>query len=169
MLAAERTATLVKTNCEGWFQFSRTELAPLIEERNATHHSLKSIPPTQPELRNQLEIELKRLRKLVGDKVILAKSRWYAHLCEKIHNMSMNPRLAWEYIKILTKGESAQKRKTKNMAMKRSNGDLATNDDENIEVMQPHFQRVFNNHRPVDLSALELIKQRSTMWSLNDP
>ncbi|KAL7527281.1 hypothetical protein ACHAXR_003829, partial [Thalassiosira sp. AJA248-18] len=55
------------------------------------------------------------------------------------------------------------------MAMKRSNGDLNTNDDENMEVMQPHFQRVFNNHRPADLSALELIKQRSTMWSLNNP
>ncbi|KAL7523096.1 hypothetical protein ACHAXR_000023, partial [Thalassiosira sp. AJA248-18] len=35
--------------------------------------------------------------------------------------------------------------------------------------MQPHFQRVFNDHRPVDLGALDLIKQRSTMWSLNDP
>ncbi|KAL7525760.1 hypothetical protein ACHAXR_003162, partial [Thalassiosira sp. AJA248-18] len=169
MLAAERTATLVKNNCEGWFQFNRTELAPLIEERNEAHHKLKSIPSTQPELRSQLEIDLKRLRKLVSDKVILAKSKWYAHLCEKIHDMSMNPRLAWEYIKILTGGESAHHRKTKNMAMKRSNGNLATNDDENMEVMQPHFQKVFNNHRPVDLSALNLIEQRTTMWSLNDP
>ena len=96
---------------------------------------MKSITPPQPELRNQLETELKQLWKSVGNKVILAKARWYAHLCEKIHNMSMNARLAWEYIKILTKGESAHHRKTKNMAMKCSNGDLATNNEENMEVM----------------------------------
>ena len=83
--------------------------------------------------------------------------------------MSMNPKLAWEYIRILTGGEEAHHRKSKNMAMKMEDGTKAGNDAENMEVMYPHFQKVFNNHRPVNFSILDRVKQRQTIWKLNDP
>ena len=48
-------------------------------------------------------------------------------------------------------------------------GTLASSDKENMRVMQPHFQQVFNNHRPVDMTVLDLLRQRQTKWELDDP
>ena len=48
MTAGEFTATLVKEKCEGWFQFNRQELAPIIEQRNKTQHLLKRTSPDCP-------------------------------------------------------------------------------------------------------------------------
>ena len=116
-----------------------------------------------------MKYDLKQTQKGVADAVILAKAKWHADLCAKIHDMNMNPRMAWEYIRILTEGEAAHHRKSKNMAMKMEDGKLASDDKENMSVMYPHFQKVFNNHRPVDHNVLELVKQRRTEWKLNDP
>ncbi|KAL7540979.1 hypothetical protein ACHAWF_008669 [Thalassiosira exigua] len=38
-----------------------------------------------------------------------------------------------------------------------------------MKVMYPHFQKVFNNHRNVDPSVLNLLKQHRTLWELDDP
>ena len=46
-------------------------------------------------------------------------------------------------------------------------GTMADNDKENTIVVYPHFQRVFNNHKPKGFSVLELIKQQKTMWHLD--
>ena len=167
--AGELTATIVKKKCEGWFQFSRESMAPLLEERNAALHNLRQVESSAPSLIiDELKRELKVMKKKVADAVCIAKARWYTELCQKIHDMDMNPRLAWEYIRILTKGEAAHHRKSKNMAMRMEDGKKAGNDKENMEVMYPHFQRVFNNHRPVDDSVLDLLEQRRTEWDLND-
>ena len=97
----------------------------------------------------------------------MAKARWYAHLCEHIHDMSMNPRKAWEYIRILTKGETAHHRKAKDMALRRANGKIATNDNKNMERAYPHFEEVLNNHRLVDFSELELLQQHNVKHELD--
>jgi len=36
MQANKNTATKVKINCQGWLNFSKSELAPILEERNRT-------------------------------------------------------------------------------------------------------------------------------------
>ena len=53
--------------------------------------------------------------------------------------------------------------------MKMENGKLSTSDPEHMSVFYPHFQRVFNNHQNVDLSMLDLVRQRQIIWDLNDP
>jgi hypothetical protein len=63
--------------------------------------------------------------------------------------MRMNPPVAWEYIRLLTGGTTCHHKKKVKMAMKLANGNLATNGKENMAVFGPHFERVFNNHRPV--------------------
>jgi hypothetical protein len=40
--AAELTAVKVSKKNEGWFQFSRAEVAPLLEERNKMLHQVRS-------------------------------------------------------------------------------------------------------------------------------
>ena len=55
------------------------------------------------------------------------------------------------------------------MAMRLPDGSSAINASENMAVLAPHFQRVFNNHRSTDPTLLEHITQRRTLWELNDP
>ena len=39
---------IIKKRCEGWFQFSRETLAPLIEQRNELLHSLNRLSKDMP-------------------------------------------------------------------------------------------------------------------------
>jgi hypothetical protein len=44
------------------------------------------------------------------------------------------------------------------MKMDMENGEKATTDKDNAEdVMGNHFSKVFNNHRPIDLTVIEEI------------
>ena len=46
---------------------------------------------------------------------------------------------------------------------------LATMDKENAEVLGLHFEKVFNNHCPIEWNVIDKIKQRQTMYELNEP
>ena len=48
-------------------------------------------------------------------------------------------------------------------------GKLATTAKENAEVLGPHFEKVFNNHRMIEWNVIDKIKQRQTMYELNEP
>ncbi len=83
--------------------------------------------------------------------------------------MAMNPRLAWEHIQLLTGGTTVHHKKQVTMVMKMENGKLVSSAKENMSVFGPHFERVYNNHRPVDLSILEEVPQRPTMLDIDSP
>ena len=36
-------------------------------------------------------------------------------------------------------------------------------------MLGPHFEKVFNKHRPIEWNVFDDIKQRQTMYELNDP
>ena len=55
------------------------------------------------------------------------------------------------------------------MRMHLPTGKLATTDKENAELLGPHFEKVFNNHRSIEWEAINKIKQRQTMNELNKP
>jgi hypothetical protein len=167
--AGELTANVLKEKCKGWFQFSRDMLNPLLTKQNQLLHTFRCSHNLSDDIVNTIRADLRRAQRRVNDAVSLAKSKWYADLCQKIHDMGMNPRLAWEHIRMLMGGKSAHHNKIKNMAMRLPDGRLAKNAAENMSVMYPHFQRVFNNHRPTNSTILELVPQQRTMWELNDP
>jgi hypothetical protein len=81
----------------------------------------------------------------------------------------MEPHLAWEHIRLLTKGESAHHQQCTAMAMRSPDGSRATNASENMSVLALHFQQVFNNHCSTDHTLLEHITQQRTLWELNNP
>jgi hypothetical protein len=101
--------------------------------------------------------------------VLIAKARWAAHLCSKIHNMQSNPRVVWEYIHLLTGGSTVHHKNKVQMAMKMTNGKLATNGKESLAVFGPHFDCVFNNHCPVDPTILADIPQCPTLHDIDSP
>ena len=55
------------------------------------------------------------------------------------------------------------------MAMKLKNRDLASNAKENMSFFGMHFHKVLNNHRPVDQSVLDFIKQKSCLTTIDAP
>ena len=48
-------------------------------------------------------------------------------------------------------------------------GKLTSNGKENMTVFGPHFDRVFNNHRPVDPTILNNIPQRPIHHDTDSP
>jgi hypothetical protein len=167
--AGEETALLVGSRCDSWFQFNIADLAPPIEERNQFLHALRSSADLPPSILDSMRTQLQCLNKNVKDKVLIAKARWAAHVCSKIHNMRTNPRIAWEYIRLLTGGSTAHHTNKVKMVMNMANGRPATNGKENMEVFGPHFKRVFNNHRPVNPTILADIPQRPTLHDIDSP
>jgi hypothetical protein len=131
---------------------------------------LSAPPPiSPPSIADSLHVQLRCLNKNVKDKVLIAKARWAAPLCSKIHNMHSNPCVAWEYIRLLTKGNTAHHKKKVKMAMQMTDGKLATNGKENMTVFGPHFNRIFNNHRPVDTTILKDIPQHPILHDIDSP
>ncbi len=116
-----------------------------------------------------MRTNLKWQNRHIAHAVSHAKATWYADICQKIHDMRMEPRLAWENIRLLTKGKSAHHQRQTTMAMRLPDGTQATNASENMSVFAPHFQQVYNNHRPVDPQFVEHITQQRTLWKLNNP
>jgi hypothetical protein len=83
--------------------------------------------------------------------------------------MNMNPCLAWKNIRILAGGKTAHHKTNLNMSMRMANGELTLNAKENMSVFGAHFNKVLNNHRPVDYSALDLLEQKPCLTLINNP
>ena len=81
----------------------------------------------------------------VNDQFKLVKSRQYANLATGVHAMPFNPRLAWQYVKLITKRETAHHNVAVNMAMKTEDGSLAKNPEENLEIIHPHSGLIIRN------------------------
>ncbi len=167
MQAGRETATVIENKCEGWYTASKDILTPAIKEKYRLHHQLHDKHLLTLAEVEQLKKKLKEINKPNRDLVELAKACWYSRICRKIHNMRMNPCLAWKNIRILTGGETAHHRMTINMAMKMEDVTLASNAKENMSVFGMHFHKVLNNHRPVDTTVLDLIQQKTHLNAIN--
>ena len=166
--AARIAASFVESKVKGWFEMYGSELRPLIEEKDIICHAIKG--ETDEVKMREMKVELKQLQKIVNIKCAAAKAHWYRDIAEKIHDMPMDPKKAWECIKLLCGGERLHhKAKKQTMSMKMEDGGLSSTDEEHIGVFGPHFDRVLNNKKEIDFTVLELIKQRETMTELDDP
>ncbi len=167
--AGKATAVAIDRKCEGWYAASESILAPAIQEKSWLRHRLHNRSGLSPNKVTSIQAQLKVINKRNHDLVELAKACWYKGICEKIHKISMNPCLAWENIQILTGGETAHHKTNLNMSMRLANGELALNAKENMSVFGAHFNKVLNNHRPVDYSVLNLLEQKSCLTLINNP
>jgi len=138
-------------------------------KKNQLRHHLQDRSGLSPDEITHIKAQLTVINKHNHDLVELAKARWYKGICEKIHEMSMNPRLAWENIQILTGGETAHRKTNLNMSMHLASGEFESNAKENMSMFGLHFTNVLNNHRPVDYSVLNLLEQKPYMTSINNP
>ena len=77
---------------------SCTTLAPLLEDHNQVLHSTKHAHHLPAEIQATMQADLKCLNRHIAHVVLHAKAVWYADVCSKIHDMRMEPRLAWVHI-----------------------------------------------------------------------
>ncbi|EJK48921.1 hypothetical protein THAOC_32244 [Thalassiosira oceanica] len=115
-----------------------------------------------------------RAEKLRQQKVVnisaAAKAHWCRDFAESIHDMPMDPKKAWECIKLLCRGKRLHHtEKKQTMSMKMENGELLSSDEEHIRVFGPHFNQVLNNKKDIDFTVLEHIEPRETMFELDEP
>jgi hypothetical protein len=163
------TTVAIDPKCEGWYAASEHILAPAIQEKNQLRHRLHDRNSLNPEQLADIQSQLKAINKCNQGLVELAKARWYKNICRKIHDMKMDPRLAWENIPILTGGKMAHHKTNLNMSMHLENGKLASNAKENMSVFGAHFTKVLNNHRHVDHTVLDLIEQKPSLIAIDKP
>ena len=117
----------------------------------------------------QLQQQLKDVNKPNHNLVELAKASWYSGICANIHNMGINPQLAWENIRLLTGGETTHHKTNINMAMKLDTSKLASNAKENILIFCMHFHKVLRNQQPVDDAVLDLVEQKQCPTAIDTP
>ncbi len=85
--AGEEIALLVGSKCKDWFHYNTANLALPIKEHNELLHAIRSSPDLPQSIAGSMRVTPHCLNKNVKDKVLIAKARWVAHLCSKIHNM----------------------------------------------------------------------------------
>ncbi len=56
-----------------------------------------------------------------------------------------------------------------NMLVRLENGELASNAKEHMSVFGMQFHTVLNNHRPVNSTVLDLIKQKPCLTTIDTP
>eukprot|EP00957_Ditylum_brightwellii_P055773 4226605-Ditylum_brightwellii.AAC.1 len=56
---------------------------------------------------------------------------------------------AWKAMRTLEKGLTHQHTKCRTIRMQKSDGTMATTDNENAEVFCQHFNKIFNNQSPL--------------------
>jgi hypothetical protein len=91
--AGKLSATYHKRQCTGWFQLSRTTLSPLLMERNEVLYATNRCHHLPAAVQATMRTNLKQLNRHIAHAVSHAKATWYADVCQKIHDMNMEPQL----------------------------------------------------------------------------
>ena len=164
--SGKETSMINNSENQGWLHFSRNTLTTDIKTQKSVLHDILSDDNT-PSVRTLCH--LKTLQYKVDKAVSIAKTRWYCHLAEEIHNMAFNPKAAWASIRRLTGGELNHHTTPKLIQMRLPSGSLTDNDDENVSLFANHFKKVFNDHKPTDTTVIHDIYLREVMEELDDP
>ena len=163
--AADATLKEEKTTNVGWFAHSAHILSPLFTRRNKLLKISRKDNTNCPILREQC-IDA---RKTCNDAIDVAKGRWAAYLGQKIHEMKFTPKIAWQSIKLLQKGFSGHHHNKIQMNFLLPNGQLSSSDAEHLQILQPHFHKVYNRNAKVNIDIVKKTPNRPTLASLDLP
>eukprot|EP00978_Attheya_sp_CCMP212_P036232 scaffold162830_cov52-Attheya_sp.AAC.2 len=87
--------------------------------------------------------------------ITVTKNVCHEKRAEEVHDMKFDPKTAWLAIREIQAGFVRHHTTQSDMKMRKEDDELARSDSENADVMARHFEKVFNNHRPIDLSVLD--------------
>ena len=166
--AGEDTDLLVGSPCDNWFHFNADKLAPSIEERNQVLHALRSSADLPPSIADSLRVKSGASTKMSKTKCSSLK---HAGLLTYVPRSTTCPptHVSHGNTYVSLPKETLPITKKVKMAMKMTDGKLTSNGKECMTVFGPHFDRVFNNHRPVDPTILDDIPQRPILNDIDSP
>jgi hypothetical protein len=169
MITAARTALpQPRKKKQDWFQMSSDPINAAISQRNAAYDAASKDPTNEEKTRN-----LKATRANIRKVKKTAKSKWQETIAKDAAEKAWrgNPREAWEAVRTIQDSFNGHHRKPTQIKMKMANGELAETDDQNADVLQPHFDKIFNGqHDPIDIPAvINQIPPRDTMHELDEP
>eukprot|EP00978_Attheya_sp_CCMP212_P012017 scaffold29800_cov23-Attheya_sp.AAC.1 len=163
MQLAESVAAGEGRISKDWFNNSEDILLGAIGLRNYWHDLW--IKGDIPGARAKFKEARTELHMHIG----IDKTKWHEGRAKEVHDMKFNQKSAWQSIKEIRDDFEGHYTQQSNLKMRKSNGDLASSDAENADVMGEHFTKVFNNHRDIDLSVLEELDQRTTDNEVGNP
>lgn len=129
---------------------------------NLLLHSLKESNLSPEELENTI-LELRSMQKYIDDQTYIAEECWILDLISRLDQMSFNPADEWKAIDTIKLGMKSHHKKTTTFAFRKADGSLAATDEENIAILEAHFNKVFNNHKNVNFAVLDQLRQRTTL------
>mgnify|MGYP003333642019 FL=1 len=147
-----------------WFTHSTDSLTPILHIRDRAQIQFHNHPSetTQKHLRT--------IRSIFKKAITKAKNKWIQFKSEQIMSISADPVKCWEAVKDLERGLQSHHKASRVIKMRKPDGTLCTNDNENAKVFYEHFSKIFNNQNiRCDESVLTLLPQRDEITSLNDP
>ena len=119
-----------------FFRFSCDNLTPTLETRNSVLHRIR-YDNGVPSPRTLYHLEA--LQQKVDKAIDLEEKRWSFHLAEEIHNISFNPKGAWENIKLLMGFGTLYHTDLRLIQMRLLSGRLAENEEDKVSVFVSHF------------------------------
>ena len=149
--AAEETMPADKKKDNDWCRQSKVALDKAIEKRNRAHDRWTADNSTENREAHREE------RRAAKEEIRKAKEKWQEKKATEVHQMRYDPKNAWKAVRELQEGISQHHVKPTIMKMRKENGELARTDEENAEVMGPHFGRVCNNRRPTQAGIAQEI------------
>ena len=93
--ATKSTLSVARSTLTGWYDFSKTQLAPLFAERSNVLNSIRQDKTLSPSIAKNM---YRTARKNLADAVTDAKARRANHLASKIHGVNRNPKQAWKAV-----------------------------------------------------------------------
>eukprot|EP00978_Attheya_sp_CCMP212_P006821 scaffold15889_cov71-Attheya_sp.AAC.2 len=145
-----------KRNRKSWFREAADNIIPAINQRNETYSKWSNNP--SEENRSVFKIASNLLNKLKRTAI----GTWMRKIANKcsMEKVKVNPKRAWEVIREIQEGLQGHHREPQMMKMALPNGELATNNEQNVDVFELHSTKVFNrDDAPVDRSILQRIKK----------
>ena len=106
-------------------------------------------------------LNLKQIRHTLLREKTRAKRRWqfeFASKCKK-NDFCLKPKEAWSMVFKLMEGFTKLHRMYRPTNFKYKNGIEAKNDNENAEILNIHFNSLFNSQVQVDLTVLNNLPQ----------
>ncbi len=161
------TATKLPTMPVDWFEFSKDRLQPILDKVTNLLFELRDPSnPTPADTKTKLTLA-NRIRNI---RVREAKLDFNRHMANKLTSAAniFDAKEIHKIIKQTSLGHEINHAPKRSISLRLPNGKPAINDKENMSVMLPHCQRIFNNHKTVSPQALAHMKQQPIMQSLDN-
>lgn len=159
----------------GWFKLQKERIMAAVEERDDAQMVVTSLAAQGAGGAGGARIEaargrLKGARVRVAKTVNEAKSEWIETRCDELNGDSDScggGAVYWRAASELKHGLQKPKPAAA-IRLRKGDGNLATSDKENLEVLGPHYEALYNRASCFDPTVLDLLPERAPITELDE-